>query len=135
MSERPQLNRCNQREIAYINPMIIRNGIAVLAFWALLLAPFLCGLGVLAHSCICGDSTECRHELDCSSDPCQILARRTTDQDDKQGNILDQVEQFNPLALVDDFMVHVEIGPDLITDPTSDLPKMIVSEASLPLLC
>jgi len=115
--------------------MIIRNGIAVLAFWALLLAPFLCGLGVLAHSCICGDSTECRHELDCSSDPCQILARRTTDQDGKQGNLLDQVEQFNPPALVDGFAAQVETGPDLISESTDILPSMIVFEASLPLLC
>ncbi len=115
--------------------MFIRNGIAALAFWALLLAPFLCGLGVLAHSCICGDSPECRHELDCSSDPCQILARRTTDQDSKQGNSPDEVEPFNPPALVDGFVGQIETGPDLISVPTGDLPNMIVLDSSLPLLC
>ena len=115
--------------------MFIRNGIAALAFWALLLAPFLCGLGVLAHSCICDDSTECRHELDCSSDPCQILALRSTHQDGKQGHSPDEVEQFTPSALVDGFVGQVETEPDLIPDPTGDLPNMIVLDSSLPLLC
>jgi hypothetical protein len=115
--------------------MIIRNGIAALAFWALLLAPFLCGLGVLAHSCICDDSAECRHELDCSADPCQILALRTTNQDGQQDFSPDQVEQFNPPALVDDFVARIETRPDLISDPTSNLPDMIVFDSSLPLLC
>lgn len=115
--------------------MIIRNGIATLAFWALILAPFLCGLGVLAHSCICEDPTECRHELDCSSDPCQILALRATNQDGKQENSPDEIEQFNPPALVDDFVSRIETQPDLISDPTGDLPNMILSDSSLPLLC
>ncbi|MCK9996467.1 MAG: hypothetical protein KAH56_09370 [Candidatus Krumholzibacteria bacterium] len=115
--------------------MIIRNGIAALAFWALLLAPFLCGLGVLAHSCICEDSTECRHELDCFADPCRILALRATDQDSQPDYSPDQVEHFNPPALVDDFVARVETRPDLISDPTGDLPNMIVFDSVLPLLC
>ena len=110
-------------------------GIAALAFWALLLAPFLCGLGVLAHSCICEDFTECHHELDCSTDPCQILALRTTDQDNQMEYSPDQVEQFNPPALVDDFVARVETRPDLMFDPNSDLPNMVVFDSSLPLLC
>jgi len=130
-----QLIRCNQREIVYLYPMIIRNGIAALAFWALLLAPFLCGLGVLAHSCVCEDSTECRHELDCSTDPCRVLALRSTHQDGKQGNSPDHVEQFNPPALVDDFVAQVETLPDLIFDPTSEFPQMTFCDSSLPLLC
>ena len=115
--------------------MIIRNGIAALAFWALLLAPFLCGLGVLAHSCICEDSTECHHEMQCSTDPCHILALRSTHQGGKQGSSSDQVAQFNPPVLVDDFVARVERRPDLIFDPKSDLPNMIVFDSPLPLLC
>jgi len=135
MNDTNALNRCIQREIVYLCSMIIRNGIAALAFWALLLAPFLCGLGLLAHSCICEESTECRHELECSTDPCQILALRSTHQDGKQGNSTDQVGQFNPPALINDFVAQIETPPDLISDPTSDLPNMIVFEVSLPLLC
>jgi hypothetical protein len=92
-------------------------------------------LGVLAHSCICEDSTECRHELDCSADPCQILALRSTHQDGKQGHSPDEVEQFSPPALVDDFVSQIETRPDLKSDPTGDLPNMIILDSSLPLLC
>lgn len=52
--------------------MSLKSGILVLSLWTLLLVPLLCGGGLLIHSCVCDDSTECHHELSCTADPCQI---------------------------------------------------------------
>lgn len=51
-----------------------KNGMMMLALWALLLAPILCGVGLLAHYCVCDDSSACSHELSCTTDPCQVIA-------------------------------------------------------------
>lgn len=41
--------------------------------WALAVLPALCTAGVICHACDCGESSECRHECDCSTDPCKQL--------------------------------------------------------------
>lgn len=115
--------------------MNIKNGIVVVGFWTLLVAPLLCGVGVLMHSCPCEEITECPHELQGSADPHQVLAFRSTGRNSEWGYSTDLVEQLNPPALVDDFVALFEAQPELFADPTSDLPKIVVLGWSLPLLC
>lgn len=47
--------------------------------WALLAMPALCTAGLLSHQCDCGNAAGCRHESDCGSDPCHIVALRHDD--------------------------------------------------------
>lgn len=106
-----------------------------LALWALFLAPLLCGSGFLTHSCICEDSNECSHELHCSTDPCQIVALGSTSHNSRSGHGTLHVDQLNPPALVDDDVLLPSAGYALVLDPTGRLPKMVVPDRCLPLLC
>ena len=45
----------------------------LLALWAFLVLPAFCTAGAIGHACDCGVSAECRHESDCSRDPCNNL--------------------------------------------------------------
>ncbi len=115
--------------------MIIRHGIMALALWTLLLAPFLCGSGVLTHSCICEDSYECPHELQCSADPCQILAFNSISPNSRAENSTLPVDQINPPALVNDAVALPEIQKMLIAGPVGSLPEVVVPDRCLPLIC
>ncbi len=115
--------------------MIIRNSITALALWALFLAPFLCGLGVLTHSCICDDSSECRHELECSTDPCQIMALGSTSQYSRAGYSTISLDQLNPPALMDDVVDQFVIRHELVSGPADRLLRDIFPDRCLPLLC
>lgn len=46
------------------------------ACWTFLLAPILCGAGMLEHPCDCSPAG-CSRESDCATDPCdQVVARK-----------------------------------------------------------
>jgi len=115
--------------------MLSRNSIITLALWALFLAPLLCGSGFLTHSCLCDDSNECRHELQCSTDPCQILALGSTSHNNRSGYSNLPVDQLNPPALVDDDVLLPNAGYTLVPDPAGILPETVVPDRCLPLLC
>lgn len=44
----------------------------ILVLVLVVVAPALCAAGIIAHPCECGFNTSCRHESDCSDDPCSI---------------------------------------------------------------
>jgi len=115
--------------------MITRTTITTLAIWALFLAPFLCGMGVLAHTCICEDSTECRHELDCSTDPCQILALGSIIHSNRACISAIPVDQPNPPALMNDVLTQPEIRHELVFSLVDNLLKEAFPDRCLPLLC
>ncbi len=106
-----------------------------LAIWTLCLAPFLCGTGILAHSCICEDSTECRHELDCSADPCQILALDSTIQSSRTGVTIIPVDQQNPAVLMNDVLTQPVMRQEFVFNPVDNLLKEAFPDRCLPLLC
>lgn len=43
------------------------------SLWALVAMSSLCTMGVIGHVCDCGEATECHHESECPSDPCNTL--------------------------------------------------------------
>lgn len=49
--------------------MIGSKAAILVGLWAFLLAPILCGAGVLEHECDCS-AASCSHEDDCAVDPC-----------------------------------------------------------------
>ena len=106
-----------------------------LAIWTLCLAPFLCGMGILAHTCICEDSTECRHELDCSADPCQILALDSTIQSSRTGVTIIPVDQQNPAVLMNDVLTQPVMRQEFVFNPVDNLLKETFPDRCLPLLC
>ena len=115
--------------------MISRTFITTLAIWTLCLAPFLCGMGILAHTCICEDSTECRHELDCSADPCQILALDSTIQSSRTGVTIIPVDQPNPTVLMNDVLTQPVMRQEFVFNPVDNLLKEAFPDRCLPLLC
>jgi len=50
--------------------------VSAFVFWMFLLAPGLCGAGVLAHACLCNETEACTHEELCSQDPCTQVGTR-----------------------------------------------------------
>jgi len=80
------MNPCNHITHYYFYNMALKNGIFILALWTLLLGPTLCGLGVLVHSCLDDKTDACHTEVQCSTDPCQILVIKTTEPDEKIGD-------------------------------------------------
>jgi hypothetical protein len=56
---------------------VIRSGLLVVAVWAVIGAPTLCTVGVLAHECRCDVECVCDHESECEADPCgEVLLRK-----------------------------------------------------------
>ena len=112
------------------------NGILILSLWALLLAPVLCGVGVLAHYCVCDDSRECSHELSCSTDPCEVLAVGLRSDDTHQDIVAATVVDSGPGTGVLRLVVFtpgrcVEAAPFLILVPLFSA----FADDALPLLC
>lgn len=63
-----------------------RTTVFFFASWALVVLPALCTAGAVGHACDCGVSFECRHESDCSSDPCSELTARRPERDNDVAN-------------------------------------------------
>lgn len=115
--------------------MILKNGIFILALWTLLLGPTLCGLGVLVHACLGASADDCHAEVQCSTDPCQILVIPTAAVDGKTGDGFD-VDQVVTPAFAE------TADPELPTVPAMPGSVLLVNLAhapasgqSLPLLC
>ncbi len=116
--------------------MKAKNGIVVLSFWTLLLAPFLCGVGVLVHSCICEESSECRHELSCSTDPCQILAVGLRSDDTRPEDLLNGASLTGAAELVEPATApQPSLDPQPVVLPSLTMFCLTLSDGSLPLLC
>ena len=48
--------------------------ILIAVLWTVFLVPVACLSGALEHYCSSCTNTECGHEVECDSDPCQILS-------------------------------------------------------------
>ncbi|MFQ5495256.1 MAG: hypothetical protein ACE5EX_07720 [Phycisphaerae bacterium] len=104
-----------------------------LALWAFLALPALCTAGVLGHACDCGGSSECRHESDCSSDPCRKLAASRPGQDNDMAKSMPLFVGFPSLAAcvsqMDSLGVRESVPegapPTNLPCPPTDLPLLI----------
>ena len=116
--------------------MIFKNGIVALALWTLLLGPTLCGLGVLVHACLGDRTTECHDEIQCSTDPCQILILPAAGQYNKPGDGFDLLDQA-PALVVDrtGILDLPSAGPDPVAELSVSLPVSLACNQVLPLLC
>jgi hypothetical protein len=128
--------RCYSAPKDYLKTMNLKKAIVALSFWTLLLAPFLCGVGVLVHSCICDNDSECHHELSCSTDPCQIMAVAVWS-DVGRSHLetnLDHSVGLAVLAVPTDLCAGdhcIEPARELASSP----PNLAVGAGILPLLC
>ena len=115
--------------------MITRYSMTLLALWALFLAPFLCGTGLLAHACAYTETTDCHHNLACSPDPCRVLVIKTTVQD----NVTDEAtgHPLSPVlpALADESADRPPTRILEVVPSPPDLPDLAASHRPLPLIC
>jgi len=110
-----------------------RHAILLLTVWALLLAPFLCGTGLLTHACADEADSGCHHELDCDTDPCQVLALKAVQTGGRNDDA--SVDTLSPVAPAP-LGTHTE--PDRLLEvvpPLRRLPDMAAHGRSLPLTC
>ena len=113
-----------------------KNSIFVIALWTLLLGPTLCGLGVMVHGCF-GDSNTASHdEVQCSTDPCQVLIVPSPGQSLKSETGADQIDHGTPPTVV------VAVDPELPAIRSKRLFEMVLvlpvtsdDCQTLPLLC
>ncbi len=116
--------------------MFFKNGIVVLALWTLLLGPTLCGLGVLVHACLGESTTECHDEVQCSTDPCQLLVLPAEGQHGKSGDGRDLVVQ--TASLVPDLAAALDLParcPKPVAEDAVLYPRLVDCDQTLPLLC
>ncbi len=109
------------------------NGLIIIALWTLLLAPLLCGVGMLVHICVCDGTGECHHEEQCNLDPCQTL----TSVPDGRADPRDHISTQHDVAAMP---IVVELGVCDITTPLPLEPSpgsllFLSCERTLPLLC
>jgi hypothetical protein len=117
----------------YNSSMSIRSGIVGIAFWTLLGAPVLCGLGVLVHLCADDLGADCHHELACVDDPCQVLIVGVTFQ---PGRPDDGPEVPTDVLPVAQFAVTPTPVPAAWAEsPAPRLSRPLADIRSLPLLC
>jgi hypothetical protein len=113
-----------------------KNSIFVIALWTLLLGPTLCGLGVMVHGCLGDVSTESHDEVQCSTDPCQILVVPASTDGVKPELGLDHGDHATPPAM----MVAADqdlpaLCSRLESELTAARPVMTGDHQTLPLLC
>jgi hypothetical protein len=105
----------------------------ILVCWAFLVAPGLCGAGLLSHACICDEAQDCTHEELCSQDPCGKLSVRSGSAD--QTRIADRVGPALPPT-----PVFIGAGPDFVPGIEALVPRpsskrnLPIPSADLPLL-
>jgi hypothetical protein len=107
--------------------------VLIATLWSLLLAPTACLAGALDHFCPSCPETPCEHEIDCSSDPCNITLVPVTDSRCKRDLHLDMDPGFPALVDCDGM-------PVMLADVVSDLPDLHVTlpptlPAAPPLRC
>ena len=113
--------------------MRTRNGIIIVALWTLLGAPVLCGLGVLAHLCADDQGDDCRHEVSCLDDPCQVLvvgATSKSDRDGPDGPLVQVAVLPTPTVAPDPALASLASDTDRLA-----APALLPGTGSLPLLC
>ena len=107
----------------------------LVALWTLLLAPLLCGLGMVVHACLDDDGADCHHELACDSDPCQVFALMSTPRDEGATDDAPQLETIDlgPFCGVFSFAALIESSTDVFSD--EGLPNSVSCTRTLPLIC
>ena len=102
--------------------------------WTMLLAPSACLSGIFDHFCPCCPEISCGHEVECSSDPCNLILVPVS-----------QVRTSDVSLLDTDFPADIPDISDgdtvgLISSPVTlvivpDTPTLPLPEAALPLVC
>lgn len=95
-----------------------------------LLAPALCGGGLIAHACDCGPGI-CSHEDDCDHDPCEADFLRPTGAPDGPGSAQPGVAICPPLPSLPTAPAEAGRGS---CRATQRAPALATHESDLPLL-
>ena len=114
--------------------MSVKQTLFIAVLWTLFLAPTACLAGALDHFCPCESAIECGHELDCSADPCNIVALSKTDNraedtlpvDNRITHELPGCSQLDAETLPELFLLVIN---------TLEFPTLKVPDSALPLLC
>jgi hypothetical protein len=114
--------------------MNAKQTIFIAVLWALFLAPAACLAGDLDHFCPCESAIECGHELDCSADPCNIVALLKTD-NRAEDTLLTDISITHDLPGCSQLDAETLPGKDLLVIHILEFPALLVPDSALPLLC
>lgn len=108
--------------------------ILIAVLWTVFLAPAACLAGALDHYCLSCTEIECGHEVECESDPCQILSTPV-----RSSSVRDHAPAADLfLANIPGFLGEgssVNTGQLLSVPIQLDNFLFSLSESGLPLLC
>lgn len=102
--------------------------------WTLFLAPSACLSGVFDHFCPCCPEVSCGHEVECSTDPCNLILVPVSQVRSSDVSLLDADISVDLPDFSDGDIVGWVASPvTLVIVP--DTPTLPLPEAALPLVC
>ncbi len=99
------------------------------------MAPLFCGLGVVVHVCFDDHVEDCHHELECETDPCQILILAASHRNDEYFHSDDTSEQMEQPLLRSAVFIPASGHFSLFCPGAEAITELIESQRSLPLIC